>query len=469
MFRTTTLDGKDHTNGFTTSNQFVPSANLMKDRGIDDTSCIRTSITDIPLQELRPMLGEHLLWKNRVQDELLSWTISYLFAIIHLYLRHLNGQGIGCIAMINRTRASHPGKWHIEQLEPQVNKPARFYSANDLCDYTGVYHDHEWSCRTNMPNLHPRKTNHEYITHGVVDYPDNDRLQQAKWGDLVAAGLFELVPELKVCFFSRAAGLYTVLRHIRTSNYNDVRTTTARELEIAQEIAWLHTSLRPGEEKQHSRPNLWILLHALTFHKRAAGDRLLQRLIFRLRYTRESIWVVISMLVLTSDALGQDLDENLNAAFGVFPSNLPEMQSLYHLAVDVRAVVGGQPLSALVLTSTYSRVPLPATYKGRDDAAYDKKSKPRLIKFNNDKYKIGHRCGLLCDCSIWVSKKKRKKVTEANVPYEPEDTDESEDDCVETSIQGQISNGGQVLHGTLSTCFSRTNMQAKLRARYFRG
>jgi hypothetical protein len=474
MFRTTTLNGKDHTNGFTTPNLSVPSANLMKDfeprRGIDDTSWIRTSITDIPLQELRPMLGEHLLWLNRTQDELLSWTISYLFAIIHLYLRHLNGQGIGCISMINRTRASHPEEWYVEQLESQVDKPAKFYSANDLCDHTGVYNDHEWPCRKHLPNLHPRKTNHEYITHAVVKHPDNDRLQQAEWGDLVAAGLFELVPELKVCFFSRAAGLYTVLRHIRTSNYNDVRTTTARELAIAQEIAWLHTRLRPGEEKEHSRPNLWILLHALTFHKRTAGDKLLQKLIFRLRYTRESVRVVISMLKLTSNAfLGQDLDENLNLAFGVFPSNLPEMQSLYHLAVDVQAVVGGQPLSALVLTSTYSRVPLPAMYQGQDDAAYDEKSKPRLIKSNNDKYKIGHRCGLLCDCSIWVSTKKRKKVTEANVPYEPEDTDESENDCVETSIQGQISDGGQVQDGNLSTCFSRTNMQAKLHARYFRG
>ncbi|KAI4843388.1 hypothetical protein E4T44_06761 [Aureobasidium sp. EXF-8845] len=293
MFRSTTLTGTKHTNGFTTPEFFIPSANLMRDlssrKGRNDTSWIRPSITDIPLEELRPMLGYHLLWCDRVQDELLSWTMSYLFAVVHLYLRHLKGQGIACISMINRNRASHPEKWHMEQLEPQVNKPAKFYSANDLSDHTEVYYDHEWLCSKDLPGLHPRKTNHEYITHGVVAYPDNDRLQQATWDNLVAAGIFELIPELKVSPCSRAAGLHTVLRYIRTTNYDDDRTTTDRELEVAQEIAWLHTRLRPGEEKEQSRPNLWILLHALTFHKRLTGDQLLQKLILRLGYTLWSV------------------------------------------------------------------------------------------------------------------------------------------------------------------------------------
>ena len=293
MFRSTTLTGPKHTNGFTTPYLFIPSAHLMRDRsnrrGINDTSWIRTSITDIPLQEFRPMLGQHLLWRDRIQDELLSWTMSYLFATVHLYLRHLKDQGVACISPINRARASHPEKWHLEQLVLQVNNPAKFYSANDLCDHTGVYHDHEWECRKDLPGLHPRKTNHEYITHGIVEYPKDDRLQQAAWSDLVIAGVFELIPELKVCFCSRAAGLYTVLRHIRTSNYNEARTTTARELVVAQEMAWLHTRLQPGEVREQSRPNLWMLLYALTFHKRVAGDRLFQELIFRLGYTRESV------------------------------------------------------------------------------------------------------------------------------------------------------------------------------------
>ncbi|KAH0009212.1 hypothetical protein KCU78_g10848, partial [Aureobasidium melanogenum] len=335
LFRSFTLLGKKPTNGFTTQDLFVPSAHFMRDllsrKGRDETSWIRTTMAEIPLQELRVMLGHHLLWRDRIQDELLSWTISYLFATVHLYLRHLKGQEIGSIAMINRTRALQPTEWHMEQIKPQAYKPTKFYAATDLCDYTGVYDSHEWQCQRDLPGLHPRKTNHEFITHGAVKYPQSDRLKQAAWADLVSAGLFELVPELKVDENSRAAGLYTVLRYIRTSNYNHVCTTTEPELEIAQRIAWLHTRLQPGEKQEKSRPNLWILLHALTFRKRAAGDQLIRELIRKLGYTR------------------QDLDENLHATFGEFSSNLPKLHSLYHLAVDVQAIVGGQPLNALVL------------------------------------------------------------------------------------------------------------------------
>ncbi|CAD0084870.1 unnamed protein product, partial [Aureobasidium vineae] len=397
MFRSSTLTGRKHTNGFTTPTLFVPGAHLVKDlasrKGRDETSWIRASLSDIPLQELRPM----------IQDELLSWTMSYLFATVHLYLRHLKGQDIECISMINRTRAVHPEKWHVEQLESQEYKPANFWSANDLCDSVGVYHDHEWECQRDLPGLHPRKTNHEYIPHGVVEYPEDDPLLQVSLADLVAAGLFKLIPELKVCFCSKAAGLYTVLRHIRTSNYNDIRTTTESELEVAQKIAWLHTRLRPGEEREEGRPNLWILLHALNFHKRAAGDQSLQKLVRKLGYTH--------------------LDENLHEGFGIFPSNLPEMHSLYHLAVDVQAVVGGQPLNPLVLTSTYSRIKLPDDLQGRDDADYDKLCAPKLIEGSTDGYKIQRKCGLTCDCSNWGPTYKRKRTNEAEESNQSDEAD----------------------------------------------
>jgi hypothetical protein len=120
------------------------------------------------------------------------------------------------------------------------------------------------------------------------------------------------------------------------------------------------------------------------------------------------------------------------------------MQSLYHLAVDVQAVVGGQPLHALVLTSTYSRVTLPASYGGRDDADYDTILKPRLVESKNNEFEITHRCGLPCDCSIW---NKRKKDKEAGGSSRPENADESENDRVEASIQGQIRNEGQIEDG----------------------
>ncbi|KAG9681402.1 hypothetical protein KCU95_g13085, partial [Aureobasidium melanogenum] len=420
MFRTSTLLGNRPTNGFTTQDLFVPSAHLMRDlpsrEGRDETYWIRTNMVDIPLQELRVMLGHHLLWRDRIQDELLSYTVSYPFAVVHLYLRHLKGQEIGSIAMINRMRALQPEEWYTEEMWPQTYKPAKFYAATDLCDYTGVYFDHEWQCQRDLPGLHPRKTNHEFITHGPVKYPQDDRLKQAAWADLVSAGLFKLVPELKVDENSRAAGLYTVLRYIRTSNYNHVRTTTEEELEIAQKIAWLHTRVQPGKEQEKSRPNLWILLHALTFRKRAAGDLLFRGLIRRLGYTR------------------QDLDENLHATFGECPANLPELHSLYHLAVDVRVVVGGQPLNALVLTSTYTKMSLPEDFKD-NDAAYDKLCTPKLTEGSNDGYEIKGKCSDPCRCSRWGPTYKRKRAKEAVQLEQSDNADEPLNDQAEASSQ----------------------------------
>lgn len=300
MFRSTTLTGPRHTNGFTTSILFIPSAYLMGDRNsrrvIHHTSEIRISMMRIPLQILRPMLGQHLLWRDRIQDQLLSWTMSYNFAIVHLYLRHLKGQEDACVSAIDRTRATHPD-WHDSEPVSQV-KHAKFYSANDLCDSTGVYHDHDWPCSKDLPGLHPRKTNHEYITHGVVKYPEGEMLQQATWGDLVAAGIFALIPELKVPPNLRAAGLYTVLRYIRTTNYNTIYRTTDQELAVAQAIAWLHTRLQPGEIREQSKPNLWMLLYALTFRKRDAGDQLFQKLIRSLDYKRKSVQEGVSQVCL---------------------------------------------------------------------------------------------------------------------------------------------------------------------------
>jgi len=117
------------------------------------------------------------------------------------------------------------------------------------------------------------------------------------------------------------------------------------------------------------------------------------------------------------------LDENLYASFGAFPSNLPEMRSLYHLAVDVQTVVGGQPLGTLVRISTYSRSPLPETLQG-DDEYYDITSKPRLIEISTEGYEIKRSCGLSCHCSIWAKVRKRKRIEEVGDEEGNEDDNE---------------------------------------------
>ncbi|KAH0367984.1 hypothetical protein KCU65_g4319, partial [Aureobasidium melanogenum] len=465
LFRAFTTTGTGHTQGFATPTLYAPSGNFMSDLqgrlGERHPTWIYDSINDIPLQDLRVMVGAHLLWRDRIPDELLSWSMSYLFATVHLYRRHLDGQEIGYIAMINRTRAVRPQNWYLERLKPQQSTPARFNFANDHCEYTGVY-DHEWPCSKDLPGLHPRKINHEVLTHGAVAYPEDDPLMQTSWKDLVAAGIFELVPELKIYFDCMVAGLYTVLRYIRTTNYNKVRRTTEHELAIALGIAWLYTRLPPGETREGNRPNLWALLHLLSFHKRESGDDLFKDLIRRLGYTRKffrPLSVLKNVICSYRNAqyfpgrsqftktnfqcfLGADLDENLYAAFGEFPANLPELHSLYHLAVDVQAVVNGPPLPALVLTHIYSRVPLPNDMELRDDAEYDKTCKPSLIDLITKGYEIKRRCGLSCDCAIWgpISKPREKRVVG---PGQSGDEVEHNEDQTQTSDQTEHSSPGE--------------------------
>lgn len=88
------------------------------------------------------------------------------------------------------------------------------------------------------------------------------------------------------------------------------------------------------------------------------------------------------------------------------------MQSLYYLATDVQTVVGGQLLNTLVLTSTYSRYPLSSDFQ-RDDTYFDDQFKPKLVRITID-YERERRCGLPCDCTIWVKNSKRKRFEESD-------------------------------------------------------
>ncbi|KAI5198450.1 hypothetical protein E4T39_06732 [Aureobasidium subglaciale] len=406
------LQGKKCTNGLTTPNLYIPSAALILQRictisGTVSTQ-MRSCIWDIPLEELRPMTGDHLLWKDRIQDELLSHTSSCLFGIVHLHLRHLKGQTDGYLAMINHTRALRLNSWCKGSLEkPEDTSPVDFHYAPRLCDAISIFR-HGWKGKRAIPGLHYRKFSHEYITHGVFGYPETDILQHISWADLVSAGIFDLLPMLRAQCLERPSGLYTTLRKIRIQNYQRVTffKITENEMVAAVELARLQT--RPAEEESDDthRPHLWALLNFLTFRKRCSGDELLQQTIRKFGYTRN------------------DLDEGLYDEFERLPSNLPELHSLYHLAVDVQSVVGGQPLSPLVQVRTYTRNPQSQQHMQRDDAEYEKTRRPTLT-YNADGYEIEKKCGLACNCNIWVKTSKRK----INHGLEDDQSEDEEDDA----------------------------------------
>ncbi|KEQ85518.1 hypothetical protein M438DRAFT_364598 [Aureobasidium pullulans EXF-150] len=431
LFRAYTLDGMKHTNGLTTPRLYAPSAAFIPDlkhrAGNMDFLQMRRSIYDIPQEELRPMLGDHLLWKDRIQDELLSHTSSCLFGIVHLLLRHLKGQGEGYLAIINRTRAFRLERWYKQQPE-NAKEPGlvRFHYGPRLCDKIDIF-NHNWVCQMSVPGLHYRKFTHEYITQGLFGYPEDDVLQHASWADLVSAGIFELLPDLKVQCRERPSGLYTTLRGLRSSNFERTRASkiTENEMEAAEKLAWLHTLSSAEEKEEGDRPQLWALLNYLTFRKREAGDELFQDRIRQLGYTRS------------------DFDEGLHAGFEVLPSNLPELHSLYHLAADVQSVVGGQPLNPLVLVRTFAQNPRSQALMLRNDADYEALCTPTLTS-SSEGYEIKQRCGLTCDCYIWGKIRKRKHAPIGGT-VDQEDNDDNVDqdsvDALEKTGDGDLKEG----------------------------
>ncbi|KAI5246773.1 hypothetical protein E4T42_06188 [Aureobasidium subglaciale] len=395
VYRAYTLVGSGCTNGLTTPSLYMPSASFIPDRKhrLDDIDVrqMHKSIYSIPLEVARPMVGGHLRWDDRIQDEFLSHTSSFLFGIVHLLLRHLEGQKDGYLSAINRTRAFRKVGWYKVQPENANDPgPVMFHHAPRYCDTIRLF-THDWSGQLAISSLHYRKFTHEYITHGLFGYPEDDELQPVSLETLVSLGLLDLVPALKIQCIERPSGLYTTLRAFRIENYegkDHVKVTDA-ELAIAEKLAWAHMRSEVVTKEEKKRPHLWMLLQYLTLRKRVAGDELLRNRIRELGYTRN------------------ELDEGLHDGFETIPSNLPELHSLYHLATDVQFVVGGQPLNALALFSTYTQDPQAQQHMARADADYDRASVPSFT-LSSLGWEIQQKCGLICDCNIWKKTKKRK-------------------------------------------------------------
>lgn len=185
LMRAYTLDGKNHTNGYSSETLFSPSAFWRNNR----TSL---SILDMPFDESRQMLGTHLYWADRVLDELLSWTNSLLFAIVHAVLRASHGQLGAHICFIDTSKATTAqGESTAFYFAPKLTnavgmldwKGQRLNADGTPKDYKG------WHPKTELEKLHERKATHEYLTHGVVQYPEG-HLRHVPLDELIEHGLF---------------------------------------------------------------------------------------------------------------------------------------------------------------------------------------------------------------------------------------------------------------------------------------
>lgn len=239
---------------------------------------------EIPVEGARIMIGHHLLWLDRNNDELLSWTTSVIFVLVHAQGRQYKGQGDPQVGFIDRgktTRAKTP--------EHRMGGPVEFFNAVDLFNSFEVP-DSAGFTTTDCQFLDTRMYTHELLSHGIIEYQDVE-FRQVSFSELVNAGLFQLCPQLEVQEHDFPAGLYTRCVALRTQIYRDVDETTAGDSD-AIDLAWKIAKLFLAGNDTHSpttrnrRPPLYLFLMLLSLQKRPSSWPVFQTWI-RLHYSSE--------------------------------------------------------------------------------------------------------------------------------------------------------------------------------------
>lgn len=152
---------------------------------------------DIPngLGEFSEMLGRRFLWHDRRRDEMLSWTSSLLFALVHATGRLAKGQGEVVIHVIDTTK--------VTTLDGQ---PVDFHFAPDLIRLLDLKGWYGWK-PLERNNLQRPWFSHEWVTHGVVKSPREDSWQ-ANIEDIIKQGLYTFLPHLQTPEDDDMRGLY---------------------------------------------------------------------------------------------------------------------------------------------------------------------------------------------------------------------------------------------------------------------
>ena len=143
------------------------------------------------------MVGNHLIWKDLISDEFLSYSKDPLFLVIHALTRYHEDQGTVTIQFLDRRMA-----------KTRDGTPARFYSALDI--YT-IFEVPKWTGwgHTNHVKLHRRKFRQKFLTHGLVLTPGTI-FKQVLVKDLISDGLYKIFPEFEAPEDHKRSRLYTL-------------------------------------------------------------------------------------------------------------------------------------------------------------------------------------------------------------------------------------------------------------------
>jgi hypothetical protein len=186
--------GQHHrkTNGYTTNDVFLPAADSR-----NSSYCSHRDLVDLSQGEIVYMVGNHLIWKDLIADELLSYSKDPLFLVVHGLRRYHEDQGNVTIQFLDRRKAKTPD-----------GRLAKIYSALDIYTIFGVPKWRGWGHIDDV-KLHPRKFTQEYLSHGPVLTPGTI-FKQALVKDLIRDGLYKIFPDFEAPEDHKRSGLYTL-------------------------------------------------------------------------------------------------------------------------------------------------------------------------------------------------------------------------------------------------------------------
>jgi hypothetical protein len=245
--RTHSLDGRKRTSGLTTPVIIIPNNQYHCFKNYHD------SVTALPAEKAQLMLGCHLKWDDRVEDEFISYSKSILFLLVHALRRHELGQRQVFVALGKTT-----------SLTDLKGEKASFYPAVPLSnrlrvqDYdaprigAGQSRQHGWDAYE-REKLHDRKFTQEYLTFGMVLDPER-ALMHIALETLCYYGLGDLLPEIFIDGVHERTGNYNCLVAIREVNFwsrPEGPPITKEEIDIATRLARLFQTSRDKKPPFH--------------------------------------------------------------------------------------------------------------------------------------------------------------------------------------------------------------------------
>ena len=258
LYRASSWQGHKHTNGYDTMTFHAPAAHIN-----EDEMCHRT-MYDIPngLSEFSEMLGRRFLWQDRRRDEMLSWTSSLLFALVHATGRLAKGQQYISIHVIDTTKVT-----------TMDGKPVDFHFAPDLLRLLDIKGWHGWTS-FEQANLEQPWFTHEWVTHSVVKSPAAHSFE-ADIEDIIATGLYTYLPMFQTKEGEDMRSLYHRCGYTRSVYHcrgAESVPVTWDVFTVAKRLARCFLPAKVRKQDPYSVPPLSILIDFLALEARPAKD-----------------------------------------------------------------------------------------------------------------------------------------------------------------------------------------------------